>query len=277
MIHSVDHPLIIFGQAVGAVALVRLYFILRTAPFPLPQLTLGAAVAMVTNLVARSTNADWFYITDIAQYWSLSAVFIASIYKVLHRQKTTPAETTEPDFFDRYSMRITWGVGMAIAALLLYNYVKAYADQRVRQQQITQAAVEASTRARQQYAAEVRRRDQHDQSFRDSLLRQVDSMAQVGQTLLQNQGQILKTQQRVEAKTQQNTVLTRRALQTAKPVPTPEKVQPVPSHEKPKDSRSIWQKIFGKRAAADSAHVYLLRADPGFQSGAEAADLTVLH
>lgn len=248
-IQFVDHPLIAVGQALVAVALLRLFFIVRKDGAPLPQIMLGLSVSVWVNLTARITSADWFYIADIAQYWIWLAVIVASIVQRRHRQKQTANQKSPvviPDFFDRWQNQITWAGGLAVAGMLFYGYLSAYQKKQDAEKNADRATLRENTRVNAEYARLQAEADARDKAVQDSLLRGLDSLKQADKIIVGNQYQVMSQNATLAAKVDHKSALTRKTIRDAVgklPLQTITPKEPQPE-DKPKNLYEKFKDFF---------------------------------
>ncbi len=155
---QIDHPLIGFAQVVLAIALFRLFFAVRRTPAPLPQIIAIAAFAVLTNLAARVSSADWFVYSDIVIYWAWAIATIASVMSVTHANEQAAKQPNPPilvpDFFDRWQTKVVWAFGLIAVGLFLYGYLNTYDGKRTAEATATVKADSAVTVATQEYSAQ---------------------------------------------------------------------------------------------------------------------------
>ncbi|MBO0947291.1 hypothetical protein [Fibrella forsythiae] len=201
MIHSVDHPLINVGQAIVIVSMIRLFFAIRLTPFPMPQLVLGFSVSMLANMVARVTNAKWFYITDIIMWGCFGAVVIAAVFTVLHSQaeakklSTAKGETAPvrvSGFFDRWQIQFTWGGAMLVGGILLYGYLKTYLEKEDAKLDKVVAVTKENTNAKKEVAKQLDSTRKEQRAFTDTILKTVDTLKKTSAALMDGQTTIMQ-------------------------------------------------------------------------------------
>lgn len=262
----IDHPLIIIAQAICAVALFRLFFLIHKEKQPIPQIVAGVAFAFLTNLTARVAGQGWFWIADIFQY-TLMAVLVVTALIARSKVATTTPEGTRPvsglsRFFEHNQSRLTWGLSVFVLGLVVYSYLRTYNQSQT-------VAIETYTRAAQSVAV----KETEAAIERERIIESVNSLNDRQDTTLSVLNALAaKQDSALKAQKQKNPPSRAPA---PKPAPTtrpqfqgptiPVVIPPSTNTDEPqpKPKKSIWRRIFGHRALADSTDVRAVRGSTG--------------
>ncbi|MBN8826457.1 MULTISPECIES: hypothetical protein [unclassified Spirosoma] len=244
--NQVDHPVICIGQAIISFYMFRLFFALRTAPAPLPQLIGAVAFGTLANLAARVGHAGWFWWTDIVQFVTWAGAAVAAVRLVNHqREEEASQPDTAPvrvDYFARWENKLTWGFGLIVAAVLVYSYVDVYTQRQKDNAEAVAAAKQAEAKATNTFTQKLRQTD----AKQDTLLAAVTSISALQGTIIANQARnttllqqsnqdvkkVVKSTTKEVKKTLQSSVIQARPIEPRKP-------------DEPKPDPNLWKRFKG--------------------------------
>lgn len=257
MTNQVDNPFIMIAQAVIAASLFRLFYALRRAKQPLPQLIGLFAFGELANLAARSAKSDWFATTDIIQYGLFAGAAVFAVLAALKQNKTEAARPEAavivPDFFDKIETKAVWLFSLLVGLIVLYNYTNMYFEF---QKSKTETLVKVE-QAKVQTQAEQNELLCETKQTQANLLAAVTSISATQGTIIANQAKNIAAQikasedlkKQIKQQPKESKKAPEATGKTDKPATEPEQK---PDTEKP----GFWKRFFGgKSARVDSVGV----------------------
>lgn len=262
-----DHPLTLLAQVVLIYYTFRLYFVLRYAPAPLPQMVAVLGFAILSNLLGRVGRADWFWIANIVQYATWATVMYLAFRKVQKAPAPPPDHLGRFDqFLTHWQERLQWSVGILAVGIVVYAYCMTYYET----QRATQSAVILSNAAVAKATREYARKQDVYQRERQQIITGVASVTAALPSLTAAVASVSAAQQSVAVKESRTT--NRRAdrprpgrkPETIKTLPPPGQINrpvvaPDPARPEPKKP-SWWKRAFGRRETGGDTAQYV-RAD----------------